>query len=171
MKRSPWMAAPLLLVTACSPGQTAPEPHPAGEALPGKSYVLPAAMVPAMLSQCSRDAPTADSGQYQPSSADIARIEALLPAALAAHAARGAPTLTGSGAVTMDRQYVGLKIAGRPSVYGNFYLAPDYAPRPGNTFDPARDPNVVCDGGPSFFGVVYDVGRDAITRVDFNGPY
>lgn len=124
-----------------------------------------------MLRQNSRDVPVASEGDYAPTTEDLRAIEALLPGKLAAQAKPGVPVLAGPGRITMDRQYVGLMIDGRPSVYGNFYPTPDYEPPLPSQFDPARDVVQVDDGGASFFGIVYDVGKGEITRIDFNGPY
>ena len=32
-----------------------------------------------------------------------------------------------------------------------------------------REPVIVCDGGPSFFGVEYDVERGQFTHIAYNG--
>ncbi len=51
---------------------------------------------------------------------------------------------------------------GRRKIYGNF------APL-GIGIGNRRGPVMVCDGGPAFFGVEYDVERREITGLAFNG--
>jgi hypothetical protein len=62
------------------------------------------------------------------------------------------------------RQYAAYSANGRAMIYGNF------APLSmGSGGRGATSPIIICDGGPSFFGVEYDVARKRITRIAFNG--
>lgn len=63
------------------------------------------------------------------------------------------------------RQYVGVVRDGRRFIYGNFF-----------PLDPTLDNRwregliVVCDGGPDYFGVEYDIDRKEFSHLAFNGP-
>jgi len=61
-----------------------------------------------------------------------------------------------------QREFIGIIRNGRFILYGN-YLPADV------TVDPGHLPTGVCDGGPVFFGVEYDVDTGAITHLAFNG--
>ena len=126
--------------------------------------ILPGAAVRDLLNQCSRSAPQAGEGTWQPAEADIDRLEALLPAALAA-----APQAQGEDFSQLltrwRRQYVGMVRGGRRYVYGNFLAGgPDEDPPQWRT-----QAAIVCDGGPPFFGVELDVEAGRITHLAFNG--
>ena len=68
----------------------------------------------------------------------------------------------GTVLLTHRRQYVGLVRGGRRYVYGSFY--PDSIDGP-----PSYVIEVVCDGGPTYFGVEFDLSRHAFTQLAFNG--
>jgi len=119
-----------------------------------------------LLHQCSRSTPKRDKGGWTPSVADIARFEAKLSSTLprvrmvpdSRKKLEGAP----KGWI---RQYVGIVRGGKRYIYGNF------APASIDDYHAARRkiPIAVCDGGPSFFGAEYDVQKDAISDLGFNG--
>ena len=115
-----------------------------------------------MLSQCSRDAPNPGSGTWQPTWADIAPMEALIPRALATDP--GAAKIRAQNPPTgWLRQYVGIVRNDHRYIYGNFFPnEPD--------FDAGwKDkPMVVCDGGPAFFGVEYDVDARRLDNLAFD---
>lgn len=120
-----------------------------------------------MLRQCSRRSPPAGEATWQPAAADIVALEAALPAALAANHAPGSPDGSRLNADWL-RQYVGLLRGGRRFIYGNFFPR-EAGPVPGEPDRWRSQPVIVCDGGPSFFGVEYDVEAGRIMQVDFNG--
>ena len=65
------------------------------------------------------------------------------------------------------RQYVGIVRGGRLFIYGNFIPS---GPEPGwLPGDFALTPALICDGGPPFFGVEYDVEARRFTHIAFNG--
>lgn len=143
----------------------------AAAALPPGAAILPGEQVPVMLRQCSREAPEAGEASWQPGEADIAALEAALPAAL-----RDRPETRGDYSPAFDwsrapegwgRQYVGIVRGGRRFVYGNFH------PRRLYRDDPIADwrthPVIICDGGSVFFGVEYDVEAGRFTHLAFNG--
>lgn len=141
-------------------------PAGATSALPADAVILNGSAVATMLRQCSRAAPAAGEDTWQPTAADIAALEAALPAALAA---RQRPELTGASQ-GWYRQYGGIVRGGRRFIYGNFI------PHPPAT-DPVRpdadrwrsDVAIICDGGPAFFGVEYDLAAGRFTQIAFNG--
>jgi hypothetical protein len=134
--------------------------------LPPDAVILDGAMVPDMLRQCSRAAPAAGEGSWQPAPSDIAPLEAALPAGLAA---QGRPGPDWSRAPQgWQRQYVGILRGGRRYIYGNFTPSRPEDARPAASrwqHEVIR----ICDGGPAFFGVEYDVAARRFTHFAFNG--
>jgi len=158
----------LSLATACgnagtNSDQTSP---PDGPPLPADAAILDGAQAPTLLRQCSRSTPEPGESNWQPSSADIAGLEAALPAALAAEGRRettGAPQ-------GWLRQYAGIVRGGRRFIYGNF--VPAGVGRDSAQPDRWRTQvQTICDGGPSFFGVEYDVEARRFTHMAFNGGF
>jgi hypothetical protein len=120
-----------------------------------------------LLGQCSRATPPRGEASWQPSGDDIIALEAALPAAL-----RAQPPRSGLGALDRApagwrRQYVGIVRGGRRFVYGSFL--PADASRHGDPDRWRREAVIVCDGGPAFFGVEYDVEARRVTHVAYNG--
>lgn len=129
---------------------------------PTARYVLPSSAGPALLRQCSRFVPSNVSEYWQPSSEQIRELEARLVPYLAKRAAAGAETPPASP--RYHRQYVGIVSDGVRLIYGNFFSGQGI---PRST--EAKTAVIVCDGGSSFWGVVYDVEAGTIVKVDFNG--
>jgi hypothetical protein len=78
-------------------------------------------------------------------------------------------------AMTFQRQYGGLLVGKRRVVYVNGFPRGAGDPAMDGTaaarnFDWHREPVVVCDGGPAFFGVEYDPEKKTFTHFEFNGP-
>jgi hypothetical protein len=130
--------------------------------LPTDAVVLPGRMAAEMLHQCSRAAPTEVESTWQPGVDEVLALEALLPAALRAQAAKGDPNWSAAPS-GWRRQYIGIVIKSRRLIYGNF-IPKDLDPGSWRT-----SPQIVCDGGASFFGVVYDVADNRFTALAFNG--
>ena len=170
--RLPLPAALALLVSACTSGASA---------LPSDAAILPDNQAALILRQCSRDSPAPGEASWQPEAADIAALEAALPAALDASRVReieetlrarpeagtaypGDPDWAAAPR-GWRRQYVGIVRGGRRFIYGNFY--------PHRSEDDVPDwrtaPVMICDGGPVFFGVEYDIGSRRFTHLAFNG--
>jgi hypothetical protein len=150
----------VLLLAACGAA-------PAGPALPADATIMPAGAVAGLFRQCSRGTPSPGEGTWQPTGADIAALEAALPAALRAQR-EAAGQDWGNLPAGWRRQYGGIVRGGRRFVYGNFY--------PRHVDDYTRDPDqwrhepvMVCDGGAAFFGVEYDVAAHRFTHFGFNG--
>mgnify|MGYP003578872580 CR=1 FL=1 len=124
--------------------------------------ILPPFAIAEMLQQCSRGAPAPGSSSWHPALSDIAKLEAALPQALASakvHDLREAPN-------GWRRQYVGIIRDGRRYIYGNFIPKGDVEP---SMTDWRRKPVRICDGGPAFFGVEYDIAGKRISHIAFNG--
>ena len=82
----------LSLLAACNGATEANEPSMTNvAALPADAVILPAATIPAMLRQCSRQAPTPGDDNWQPTAADIAVLETTLAGALQARSDREEP--------------------------------------------------------------------------------
>ncbi|RZJ06153.1 MAG: hypothetical protein EON89_01155 [Brevundimonas sp.] len=143
-----------LLLASCSAGQIG---------MPASATVLPESQIAAMLRQCSRASPLAGQAGWRPSAGDILELERRLPAAIAA-APEARDMLEGRPPEGWLRQYVGLVRDGRRYIYGNYSPA-----RGGFGGDWRRTPMIVCDGGPDFFGVEYDVEGRRFTHLAFNG--
>ncbi len=68
-------------------------------------------------------------------------------------------------------QYVGVVINKRKYIYINAFPAGEietvkkYDP----TFNPAKTPIIVCDGGESFWGALYDIETKTFSLLSFNG--
>ncbi|MEP9360555.1 hypothetical protein [Sphingomonas sp. KR3-1] len=121
--------------------------------------------VGAMLRQCSRAVPKPGESGWTPSAADVARLEAKLPAAL--RLMRPDPFARKELAAVPQgwlRQYVGIVRGGKRYIYGNFM--PDTIGLRSHWRDQPID---ICDGGPANFGAEYDVAKDAIDHLAFNG--
>ena len=145
-----------LLLAACGGAAAA--------ALPDEAAILPQQSATGLLNQCSRGTPDADEGTWPPSPDDIAALERALPTALAA---QGRPELA-QAPQGWKRQYVGIVRSGRRYIYGNFFPE-DVTQASGDPERWRREPVIVCDGGPSFFGIEYDVDSGRFTHFGFNG--
>jgi hypothetical protein len=133
--------------------------------LPARAIILPSSTVGAILKQCSRLAPAAGEGTWQPAAADIKALEAALTAKLASTVYANSFELKAFPKNWL-RQYVGIIRLGHHFIYGSFALGN------GSLYvrDLRRQPVIVCDGGTNFFGAEYDVQRRTFTQIDFNGP-
>ena len=63
------------------------------------------------------------------------------------------------------RQYVGIVVNGKRLIYGNFYPA-----SVSEYFDEKSTPVVVCDGGASFWGIVFEPESSVFLELQVNGP-
>jgi len=139
---------------------------------PGDGVVLPENVAKEAVHQCSRGAPENVTGTWLPKSSQIAELESRLPAALEAIAfQRGSEY---AQPADFRRQYTGLLVQGRKMIYVNAFTRESGDPNPNGPpgawhFDWRRQVVVVCDGGPSFFGVEYDPIRRTFSHFEFNG--
>jgi hypothetical protein len=136
--------------------------------LPGAgTFILPDHAGRSLLKQCSRDTPANVSQFWNPSTQQIQKLESLLPKYLrdGADPRRSIPSN-----VEYHRQYVGIVVNGKRLIYGNFYPADVLYPT--SVFDHLDErstPVVVCDGGPAFWGVVFDPESNAFLDLRVNG--
>lgn len=160
MKRTA-IAALALLLTAAAALPAALDP--------ATGFILPADHARELLSQCSRNTPQGVQGTWLPDAGQIRALEAALPQALAR--ARGPDrqqVQPGYG-----RQYGGIVIGGRKLIYVNafpmsvidFYRSSVAV----ITKKAHREAVVICDGGPDFFGAVYDPLSRTFRDFAFNG--
>ena len=135
--------------------------------------ILSADQSKALLNQCSRGAPRHVTGMWRPTDVQIRELERRLPAALALKAQERGPRYT--QATAFRRQYAGLLVGSRRIVYVNAFPPDVGNPAKEGTpaarvFDWHREPVIVCDGGPAFFGVEYDPQQRTFSNFEFNGP-
>ena len=130
----------------------------------GGARVFAVSNAPALLRQCSRNTPMKVSEFWTPSSEQISALESLLPSAISRRKAEG---LVVPPDGSYHRQYIGIIQAGRRLIYGNFYHSPDVSPP--SAQQQAEAAVVVCDGGPSFWGVVFDPESGVFSEFSFNG--
>jgi hypothetical protein len=109
-----------------------------------------------LLHQCSRAAPEKVTGQWTPSSQQIAQLEVKLPEFKRSLKRPAAQLLS------FYRQYAGFVAGGRKIVYVNFFpkdIDPQWRTRAVG----------VCDGGESFWGVEFEVDTGKFVNAAFNG--
>ena len=126
-------------------------------------FRLPATSGPALLHQCSRSTPKDVSSFWVASPADIAKLEALLVPFLRA-SLDPRSLLAPDPLARFHRQYIGFIRNGKRYIYGNFYphrSAPD--------LEEATSPVNFCDGGDSFWGVVFSPDTEQFEDLRFNG--
>jgi hypothetical protein len=158
-------------LAACSPKAEKPEaevaavsPFPAGSAL-----VFPESRGLELLNQCSRGVPEPVETTWTPSDADILQLESRLLDYLR----QQRPAMYPAGQpVDLIRHYAGLVMKGGRVIYLDAEIrGPGSLPAGEYPTLPDRPFNGVCDGGPAFFGVVYDVDAKTFSHLLENGPY
>jgi hypothetical protein len=169
MRLSALLSLAFLAACGASVDSAAPPATGASTEMPAGAVVLPASAIPTILRQCSRQSPAAGESSWQPSAAEIVALETAAAAALRARQETNDPDWSGFPD-NWRRQYVGLVRGGRRFIYGNAYPR-DVGPDPRSPDQWRRAPVIVCDGGPSFFGVEYDVAGRRITQFAFNGGF
>jgi len=111
--------------------------------------VLPPSEAQAVNRLCSRTGPGRVDGGWAPEASDVATLEAQL-GDVAKVESSGGVRATISNPFGSYRQYVGIVVGGKRLIYVNAF-APDLVPKDWKT----RLVNV-CDGGPAFWGVIFD---------------
>jgi hypothetical protein len=126
-----------------------------------QGVILPVSMAPALLEQCSRGTLGTPDGYWLPDQKDIQSLEAQLPLFLGGRtepkAAEAAARLQ-----KYHRQYAGFVRNGHKTIYVNLFPADEDA-------DWQKHLVRVCDGGPWFFGVEFDVDSRTFIHIAFNG--
>lgn len=119
---------------------------------------------------CSRETPKAE-GFWTPTSAEIAQLEADLGKLLDVRSevcCVSGSSLTAKDIETSYRQYAGLMVNGQRLIYINAF--PAASRTDGELLSDWRtEPVYVCDGGPWYWGVLYDPERRRFSQLAFNG--
>jgi hypothetical protein len=100
-----------------------------------------------VLDQCSRNTPKGITSYWQPSSTDIDTLEQKLLFDLSESKKPPNGRYTGT--------YLGIHTDGKKLIYANY--------------SPAGGPEMVCDGGPRFWGVVFNPRTSEFSDLEFNG--
>ena len=139
------------------------------------AFILPTSAGKALLHQCSRETPRDVDEFWQPTSQDIENVEQTVRDFFA-NPEESPDKDTKNIIVYMqhhyitsfNRQYIGFIKDNQKYIYGNFY--PDNVPKiPDNPVDEHFVPIIMCDGGPSFWGIVYGVSTKRIQDIAING--
>ena len=117
--------------------------------------------------QCSRGAPEPGDDLWAPTRSEISELEAALPAYMAGRKKASLRTPPETGQYL--RQYVGFTRNGTRQIYGNFFHS-SIRQIADQMSHPFVGPVVVCDGGPAFWGIVYNPATKAFEEPQFNGP-
>ena len=159
----------LLLLAVCSAAIAEPPPI---RLLPADGlYSLPLEQAGQLFHQCSRGAPDPGAGLWSPLRSEIAALEIALPPYLAERKAAMQPTPPEK--VEYGRQYVGFTRKGAHLIYGNFFPLSLWSMPPSASRglpDPASWPVIICDGGPTLWGIVYNPATNSFEEPQFNGP-
>jgi hypothetical protein len=126
----------------------------------GKRFVLPVALASSLLSQCSRPTPEGATNFFEPTQAELDELETRLPAYLDSGVSGEFPPR-----MQYHRQYIGFVKGGARYVYGSFYFGGEQILEGERT-----RAIVVCDGGATFWGIVYSIDRGEFSELSFNGP-
>ena len=140
--------------------------------VPNRSAVLGEEQAEAVVQQCSRAAPAME-GTWEPSPQDVAQLEADLGQV---HRMRSEECCFGGGGVddvnSFFRQYVGVIVGGHRMIYVNAFPATEFDDWPSDVVrlpDWRTEAFIVCDGGSSYWGVVYDPEKRRFSMLAFNG--
>ena len=154
----------LLLVLAglaMAPAVAAP-PGVGGPMKTRSVYIFPAPQGAGLLQQCSRTVPQDVSDYWTPTDDQVAALKTALDQYLRQHSADRGQVLT----YRLDSyhgQYVGIVSGGKHLIYGNFYI------HQADWLHEDTEAVRVCDGGRSFFGVVFDPASNKVVDLAFNG--
>src|ERR1700761_2120086 len=121
-----------------------------------KSYIMPPEKGPQLLEQCSREAPRGIKSFFAPEVSEVADLEKqLIP-----YLIRVRPNINFQ---EYSRQYIGFMMEGKRYIYGNFFKNGPWITRP------ASQPVDICDGGDSFWGIVYSLESKTFKDLHTNG--
>jgi hypothetical protein len=127
----------------------------------GDPIVLPKEQLPQLFSQCSRQAPHPTEILGVPTDEEIRNLELPLQRYIAEIYEAGEPAPPN---ITFARQYVAYRVGSNTKIYGNFFPATLVLAHP------KGQATVVCDGGPAFWGIVYDPLSKKFEQLEMNGP-
>jgi len=127
--------------------------------------VLPESTLSKTLNQCSRSTPQA-SAAWTPSTEQLRELEDHLPQLAELAARQGLPRHIGDPASSF-RQYLGVVVDGHRYIYINAMPASEVALS--HVTASSTKPAMVCDGGNSFWGALYDPDTKAFSQLSANG--
>jgi hypothetical protein len=135
-------------------------------ALSERAVLLPVDQARNILKQCSRQTPDGVDGTWAVPPAVLAQLERDLPK-LSAHVSN---TFFSNGKSVSDpgsfyRQYVGITVRGKRFIYINAFRSTD------SNMLWREKPVVVCDGGKSFWGVLYAPKTRQFSDLEFSGRF
>ncbi len=158
--RSKHTAAKVNLVSVNDP-EPGEFPAPKSVIFPADArHILPLSQAQRMLHPCSRHAPQSDRF-WEPSEAEIDALEKELVTFMRKRE-QIQSTIPPPG--RYGRQYIGFFSAGKPYIYGNYYL---------DDADKYHEigPIDLCDGGPTLWGLVFDANTKAFSQLNFGSGF
>jgi len=127
-----------------------------------EGIVLPVSLAREVLIQCSRPTLGKAEAFWEPSVSDLIPLEEKLVSFVKKNASQVSPNQW-EQLEKYKRQYAGIIRNGKKSIYVNLF------PYMGERVEWRRQTVIVCDGGPSFFGVEYDIESKLFTHIAYNG--
>jgi hypothetical protein len=135
----------------------------------GNGVIIADAIGRGMFVVCSRARPGGIDGEWTPSVSDVEALESRLGDYFKSHMH---DSLVGPLS-DYRMQFGGFTRLGRHFIYVNAAYMPahgsTYQSTPSNDDYWLRSPVIACDGGTSFFGIVYDVEAGTFQELEFNG--
>jgi hypothetical protein len=130
-----------------------------------RAVILAPEQAPRLMKPCSRPGPDKVSGFWMPAASDVALMEKELPAFM---------KKSGFKHPVSDycRQYVGVIANGRKIIYINAVPVSDAEDKevdPEDRMQWKKEPAIVCDGGPEFWGVEFDLVAKEFLHFEGNG--
>jgi len=146
-------------------GWSTDEPLPEVRGSGYRGRIVPPAAAVAFFCQCSRDTGGPPDGYWSPAAADIAQLEEDLPFYVRANPPSIDPRPWRDLALYV-RLYMGIVRDGHRHVAVSLVRSP-YAI---GVWPRETGVGSVCDGGPMFFGVEYDLDGHRFVSIAYNGP-
>lgn len=175
-----WYVFSIVLILNCGEVEARRESSVPDTLDPSAGAVLPVGSGPELANACTRRGPRNVIGYFTPDKAQIDRLEMRLPAAVEQERSRTAKPPVSN----YHRQYIGIVRAGdRKSILVNAFprehldalnrLLPRLPKDGGSVADtvPWRQlPIAVCDGGPAFWSVEFDLTTGSFRSFQYNQP-
>lgn len=166
------LIAAFLIAQVCAVATEPRKSPPLGKLIAERGVVLPADVAPGLFRQCSRPAPVFLGNLWTPTPADLAQFESRFPVYY--------ESKTAFRSMTLDyyyRQNAGFIAAdGRRLIYTNFFPwavpSAELQKEDPIRWDPdlwKKAPQIICDGGGRFFGVVFEPATGRFSDLELNG--
>lgn len=130
-----------------------------------RAVILTPEQAPRLMKPCSRPGPDKVSGFWMPTASDVALMEKELPAFMSKSGIRHPVS-------DYCRQYVGVISNGRKVIYINALPVSDAEDKdidPEDRMQWKKEPAIVCDGGPEFWGAEFDLLAKEFLHLEGNG--